>query len=201
MILIGQYDSPFTRRVGITMSLYGLAFTHNPWSVFGNADDLAKVNPLIRVPTLVLDNGEALIETSAIIDYLDGLVPPEKRLAPQVQPERYRMQNLVGLASGISDMAVRLFYEQRLHDVPSHTYVARLTRQITQTLQVLDAHLQHSEKLTQADIAVACMYRHLSECHPTLAVKGHYPSLEKHCAELEVTSVFIDISQAFIAPA
>jgi glutathione S-transferase len=201
VILIGQYDSPFTRRVGITMSLYGLRFEHKTWSVFGNADQLAKVNPLIRVPTLVLDSGEALIETAAIIDYLDGLVPLEKRLLPQQQPDRYRMQNVVSLASGISDMAVRLFYEQRLHDVPSEPYVARLTRQIEQTLSRLEAQSLGDQTLNQGNIAITCMYRHLSECHPTIAVKGRFPKIEKHCAHFESQPVFIAISQAFIAPA
>jgi glutathione S-transferase len=201
MILIGQYDSPFTRRVGITMRLYNLDFEHNTWSVFGNADDLAKVNPLIRVPTVVLDTGEALIETAAIIDYLDSLVAPEKRLLPQQQPERYRLQNIVALASGISDMAVRLFYEQRLHDVPSDIYVTRLSRQIAQTLEALEALPVRGPALTQADIAIACMFRHLSECHPGIAGKGRYLNLETHCAKLESLPVFIDISQAFIAPA
>jgi glutathione S-transferase len=201
MILIGQYDSPFTRRVGITMRLYNFAFEHNTWSVFGNADDLAKVNPLIRVPTLVLDTGEALIETAAIIDYLDSLVAAEKRLLPQQQPERYRIQNIVGLASGISDMAVRLFYEQRLHDVPSGMYVTRLSRQIAQTLEALEALPARGPALTQADIAIACMFRHLSECHPALVGKGRYTAIEMHCAKLEALPVFVDISQAFIAPA
>ncbi len=201
MILIGQYDSPFTRRVGITMSLYGLAFEHNTWSVFGNADDLAKINPLIRVPTLVLDSGEALIETAAIIDYLDSLVSADKRLLPQQQPERYRVQNVVSMASGVSDMAVRLFYEQRLHETPSDYYVKRLTRQLEQTLAVLDALPRAEGPMTQADIAITCMFRHLSECHPTIAGKGRYPTLEKHCAKYEALPIFVDISQAFIAPA
>jgi glutathione S-transferase len=201
MILIGQYDSPFTRRIGITMSVYDLTFEHRPWSVFGNSDELGAVNPLIRVPTLVLESGEALIETAAIIDYLDGLVPPENRLLPQRQPDRYRTQNTVSLASGISDMAVRLFYEQRLHDEPSKTYVARLTRQIEQTLTVLEARPVAHGPMTQADIAITCMFRHLSECHPAIAVKEHYPAIEKHCAVYESQQHFIDISQPFIAPA
>jgi glutathione S-transferase len=200
MILIGQYDSPFTRRVGITITLYGFTFEHNTWSVFGNADDLAKVNPLIRVPTLVLDSGEALIETGAIIDYLDSLVTPETRLLPQQQPERYRVQNVVSMASGVSDMAVRLFYEQRLHDTPSDYYVKRLTRQLEQTLEVLDSHPMTEAPMTQADIAITCMFRHLSECHPTIAGKGRYPALERHCEKYEALEVFIDISQPFIAP-
>ena len=208
MILIGQYDSPFTRRVGITLSTYGIPFEHNTWSVFGNAAELGKVNPLIRVPTLVLDTGEALIETAAIIDYLDSLVAPDKRLLPQTQPERYRVQQVVSLASGISDMAVRLFYELRLHDTPSEAYVARLTTQLTQALAALETDRAQRPpacwfggSMTQADIAVSCMYRHLSESHPKIAAKGIYPALEKHCSHFEAQQVFIDISQAFIAPA
>jgi glutathione S-transferase len=201
MILIGQYDSPFARRVGITLRLYGLAFEHNTWSVFGNADDLAAVNPLIRVPTLVLSSGEALIETAFIIDYLDSLVSSERRLLPQQQPERYRSQHVVSLATGISDMAVRLFYEQRLHDVPSDAYVTRLTRQIEQTLARLESLPLQERSLNQANIAVTCMYRHLSECHPALVSKRRYPQMEELCSRLEAQPVFIEISQPFIPPA
>jgi glutathione S-transferase len=80
MILIGQYDSPFVRRVAIALRLYGLPFEHRPWSTFGDADKIAPFNPLRRVPTLVLDDGEALIESMAILDYLDELVGPDKAM-------------------------------------------------------------------------------------------------------------------------
>jgi glutathione S-transferase len=75
MILIGQYDSPFVRRVGIALTLYDLPFEHRPWSTFGDADKIRPYNPLTRVPTLVLDDGEVLIESHSILDYLDSLVP------------------------------------------------------------------------------------------------------------------------------
>jgi glutathione S-transferase len=68
MILIGQYDSPFVRRVAIALKLYDIAYEHRPWSTFGDADRIAPFNPLRRVPTLVLDNGESLIESAAILD-------------------------------------------------------------------------------------------------------------------------------------
>src|SRR5689334_2329113 len=74
MFLIGQYDSPFVRRVAIALRLYGLSFEHRPWSTFGDADKIAPYNPLRRVPTLVLDDGEALIESAIILEYLDELV-------------------------------------------------------------------------------------------------------------------------------
>jgi len=208
MILIGQFDSPFTRRVGITLTLYGIAFEHRPWSIMGDADRLAEVNPLIRVPTLILSNCDVLIETSSIIDYLDSLVAPEKRLLPQTNPARYRMLKTVSVASGISDMAVRLFYEQRLHDAPSPSYMARITRQVEGALRVLEKERAGSgskywfdETLSQADIAITCMWRHLSESHPAIAVAANYPALSAHAARMEALPVFQKISQTFIAPA
>jgi glutathione S-transferase len=206
--LIGQFDSPFARRVGIVMRSYGIPFTHNRWSVFGNADELSRVNPLIRVPTLVLDDGTALIETAAIIDYLDTCVAPEKRMTPKSQPARLLDQRIISMASGVSDMAVRLFYEQRLHKQPSRVFVARITKQLAGALAWLesDRASRASETwfggaMTLADIAVTCTIRHLREAHSTLWDDATYPSLAKHCAHFEAQPVFQEISQPFIAPA
>src|SRR6187397_2062128 len=82
MILIGQYDSPFVRRVGIALTLYGLPFEHRPWSVFGDAEKVRQYNPLVRVPTLVLDDGLALVESGVILDYLDSRVPAAQAMLP-----------------------------------------------------------------------------------------------------------------------
>ncbi len=71
MILIGQFDSPFARRVAIALKLYGVEYEHRPWSIFSDADKIAPFNPLCRVPTLVLDFGDVLIESAMILDYLD----------------------------------------------------------------------------------------------------------------------------------
>ena len=89
MILIGQYDSPFVRRVGIALTLYDLPFEHRPWSTFGEADRIRPYNPLARVPTLVLDDGDVLIESHLILDYIDSLVPAARAMAPRAEPERH----------------------------------------------------------------------------------------------------------------
>src|SRR6476619_3182560 len=99
MILIGQYDSPFVRRTAIALRLYGLPFEHRPWSPFGEADKIAPYNPLRRVPTLVLDSGEALIESTASLDYLDELVGPDKAMLPAKGPERRRQLKICALAT------------------------------------------------------------------------------------------------------
>ena len=71
MILIGQYDSPFVRRVAIAMTLYGMTFEHRPWSTFGEGDLIAPFNPLRRVPTLVLDERTVIIDSAYIVDWID----------------------------------------------------------------------------------------------------------------------------------
>src|SRR4030088_2864108 len=100
MILIGQYDSPFVRRVAIGLRFYGLPFEHRPLSAFGEGGKIAPYNPLRRVPTLVLDNGEALIESTAILDYLDELAGPEKAVIESRGPERRQALTICALAAG-----------------------------------------------------------------------------------------------------
>jgi glutathione S-transferase len=67
MLLIGHYDSPFVRRIAVTLRTYGMAYDHEAWSTFGDADKIARHNPLRRVPTLVLDDGTVLVEVPAFL--------------------------------------------------------------------------------------------------------------------------------------
>src|SRR3954466_4401010 len=106
MILLGQYDSPFVRRVAITLHYYGLPFEHRPWSVWGDAEKIAQYNPLRRVPTLLLEDGTSLVETFAIIDPLDDLVAPERALLPRTGKRRRDGLRVAALAAGVADKAV-----------------------------------------------------------------------------------------------
>ena len=143
MFLIGQYDSPFVRRVAIAMRLYGMPFEHRPWSTFSNADKIAPYNPLHRVPTLVLDNGEALIESAAILDYLDEAVGPEKAMLPSRGEARRRQLRLCALATGLGDKAVSLVYERVLRFTgEAHAALFDAAR-----YPALAAHAAHCEQL------------------------------------------------------
>src|SRR5256885_3606678 len=138
MFLIGQYDSPFVRRVAIALRLYGLPFEHMPWSTFGDADKIAPYNPLRRVPTLVLGSGEALIESTAILDYLDDLVGPEDAMIAARGPGRYRGLKICALATGLADKGVSLLYERVLRKDASKIWVKRCHAQIGGVLDVLE---------------------------------------------------------------
>lgn len=208
MILIGQYDSPFTRRVGIALTLYGLRFEHRPWSVFGEAEQIRALNPLTRVPTLVLPDGTALTDSHAILDHLDSLVPEVEALFPRREPDRHRALRVAALATGIADKAVSLFYEQRLHDQPSEIWVDRCTGQIAAALKLLESERAtqttrwwFGNRLGHADIALACVLRHLGEAHPGLTVGADHPALRALCDQAEALSVFQAIAQPFIPPA
>lgn len=208
MILIGQYDSSYVRRVAIAMRLYGLAFEHRPWSVFGDAGKLQAVNPLMRVPTLVLDDGDIVADSASILDHLDGLVPADRRLVPQAGPARRHALKVMAFATGLADKGVSLFYELRLHETPSAGWVERCRSQILATLGALEADRANrtgdhwfDTAIGHADIAVACAWRHVGEAHPGLIDTAAYPALAAHCARLEALPVFREMSQPFAAPA
>jgi glutathione S-transferase len=207
MILIGQYDSPFVRRVAIAMRLYGIAFEHRPWSTFGDADKIAPYNPLRRVPTLVLDEGEALIESAMILDYLDDRVGPEKALIARSGDVRRRHLRICAFAMGLGDKAVSLLYEHVLRkDRQLELWVDRCKLQITGVLELLEKERAavrtpywFGERMGHADIAVACVLRLTEEAHPAL-FGDRYPALKAHSARCEALPQFQEIVQPLAPP-
>jgi glutathione S-transferase len=207
MILIGQYDSPYVRRVGIAATLYQLPFEHRPWSTFGDADKIRTFNPLLRVPTLVRDDGSVLVESATILDYLDHRVSPDKALVPRDGATRHESLRITAFATGAADKAVSLFYEQRMHAEASTTWVGRCRVQIGGVLALLDAERAATrttwwfgDALGHADIAVAVVMRFLREVHPGVLDAATYPALAAHAERAEALPVFQQISQPFDAP-
>jgi glutathione S-transferase len=201
MILIGQYDSPFVRRVGIALRLYGMPFEHNPLSSFRDAAALQAVNPLMRVPTLLLDNGEALVDSVTILDHLDE-VAGNAALLPRSGAARRGALRYMALALGVADKGVALFYERRMHAQVADAWEARILSQITATLAVVDQSLKgewFASAMTHADIAMACCWRFLSEAHPSMGLWA-YPALADHAGRMEKMAVFRDTYQAFMPP-
>jgi glutathione S-transferase len=207
MILIGQYDSPFVRRVAIALRLYELAFEHRPWSTFSDGDHIAALNPLRRVPVLVLDNGEVVIESGAILDYLDETVGRSRAMiASRGDPRRHALK-VCALATGLADKAVSLVYEQVLHQTASDQWVERCRTQIFATLDALEADRVGSvsrfwsgDAIGHADVAVACALRFTCDAHPGMFGAKRWPVLASHLATCEALPVFQEIAQPFNPP-
>lgn len=220
MILIGQYDSPFVRRVGIALALYGMAYEHWPWSVFADGERIAQYNPLRRVPTLVLDDGAVVIESAAILDHLDDLAGPERALIARSGPARRQALKVCALATGLCDKAVSLIYEAALHRETSGVWVARCRAQIGAALAMLEADRAgqgagqgaaqgaapggdwwFGAAPGHADIAVGCALRFLGDAHPGLFAAADFPALAAHAARCEALAPFRSIAQRFVPPA
>lgn len=204
MILIGQYDSPFVRRVAIAMRLYGFEYEHRPWSVFGDADKIAPINPLIRVPTLVTDDGEALLESAAILDWLDDLAGPDKALIARTGLERRKALRICALATGLADKAVSLVYERAIHDRVTPMWIERCRTQIGGVLNALEADRAarsgewwFGDSIGHADIAAACVLRFVGEAHADVVDLQGWPTLAAHAARCEALAVFQSIAQPF----
>ena len=207
MILVGQYDSPFVRRVAIALQLYGLAYEHRPWSTFGDADRIARYNPLRRVPTLVLDDGEVLIDSAAILDHLDEVVGPSKALIAPSGPARRQALKICALATGLADKAVSLVYERALHQQTSQQWTDRCVSQIVGVLEALQADrggrstaFWFGEAIGHADIAVACVLRFTGEAHSALFDVTRWRALATHASRCEALAPFQAIAQRFIPP-
>ncbi|WP_437298317.1 glutathione S-transferase family protein [Sorangium sp. So ce426] len=204
MILIGQYDSPFVRRVAVALQHYGLAYEHRPWSVWADAESIAKYNPLRRVPVLVTDGGEPLVESAAILDALDDLVGPDRALLPRSGEARRAGLRISALATGLADKAVSLLYEHvlRTGERRSPVWVERCTAQIGETLDLLERERAARRgdtwwlgAFSHADIAVACALRFASEAHPALTDAARRPALAAHAARCEALPVFAAVVQ------
>jgi glutathione S-transferase len=204
MILIGQYDSPFVRRVAIAMRRYGIAYEHRPWSVFADAAKIAEYNPLRRVPTLVLDDGVVLVESYAILDTIDEMVGPERALLPRSGPVRREGLRIMSLATGFADKAVSLYLETFLRTAPSESWMTRCKSQIADTLDMLDADRAHrksewwlGDTLSHVDITVACALCHTREAHPGFFDAARWPALARHAARSDELEEFRAIYQPF----
>ena len=197
MILIGQYDSPFVRRVAIALVHCGLPFEHRPWSVWGNAAQIAEHNPLIRVPTLLLDDGSVLVESFSILDSIDELVGPERALLPAAGLERRDGLRVASLSTGICDKAVSLLYSSLDLITASKVWVDRCQQQILATFGVLEAERAARStrywlgaSLSHADIAFACAFRFTSEAHAGLFDLSQFARLAAHAEVCEALPEF-----------
>lgn len=183
MILVGQFDSPFVRRVAVTLHHYDMPYTRNTMSVITDAAEMARINPLGRVPSLILENGEVLIDSNAIADHLEEVAGDRADLIPSAGEERRRVLRLVAASCGIVDKAIAVVYENLFHE-PQHASRAWLDRcegQVTHTLRYLESHITGTwiagDRFSQADIMTGAMLGYLTLRLPALFPRTSLPRL------------------------
>ncbi|HXW19286.1 MAG TPA: glutathione S-transferase [Roseiarcus sp.] len=166
MQLIGMLDSPYVRRVAIALMRLGLPFEHRPLSIFRNIDEFRAINPMLKAPTLVADDGTVLMDSSLIIDYAEGLASGAPRLTPSAPAARLRSYRLNGLALAVKEKAVQLHYERALRpsEKQHEPWLARVRGQLDAGLEALESEARQTrtwlidEGPMLADITVATAY-------------------------------------------
>jgi glutathione S-transferase len=211
MLLIGMCDSPFVRRVAVTLKLLGLPFEHANWSVGRDFDRIREFNPLGRVPTLVTRDGLKLAESAAILDYLDELVGPDRALLPRAGAERRAALNFMALATGAAEKGALQVYERvfRPEEKRHAPWVERCHAQMSAALAALDRAVGErgvsqwlvGRRMTQADITAACAFTFLDDALRIAADRVMYASLATLAARCESLPAFQETRLAFHPPA
>ena len=196
MRLVGNYDSPFVRRVAIALHHYGLPFDRQIISVFMDFDEMLETNPLGKVPALRLDDGETLIDSRIILDYLEGMVADDRRLLPVEEPERRRVLGTEAVALGLAEKSVELRIElyRKNPSARDPEWVSRLESQVVSALGWLESRNSafrfHGDSLTLPDLTTAAAFTYLRHKLPDVVPQGKYPSLEGKNAHCESLSAF-----------
>ena len=196
-VLYGRHASPFVRRVAVTMRLYGLAYRHVPLMPFGpDKAELAKFNPIARVPALQLANGEMLIDSAAILNYLDQLAGPERALTPAAGPARRRVLTLLAVAHGANEKLVAALYERhfRPREAQHAPWLSLCDKQVRDGLGWLnEAYLGPwftGAGMTQADITVAVFWLFGRAKRPRFFASLGCARLEQLAERLQATPEF-----------
>ncbi len=199
MELIGMLDSPFVRRVAVTAQFLGIPYEHNPLSIFKGYDEFRKVNPLVKVPTLICDDGQMLVDSTLIIDYLQSLSDTDKKLMPQSGTEYIRALRIIGVSLVAMEKVVQLIYErlQRPREVQHKPWITRLDQQLRGALNQMEASAGDGSswffggEIMQADITAAIAWRFVRHAAPRRISADDYPGLVAFSTRAEALPQFV----------
>ena len=198
MRLIGLFDSPYVRRVAISLRAMGLPFDHEPLSVFRDFDRFAAVNPIVKAPTLIADDGTMLIDSTLILDYLDRVALPGRRLVPEDPAAFLALQRIIGLALAACEKTVQIVYENKLRPAEKQyrPWLDRVEGQLLAAYDLLEAAyaaMPAATRLMQADITAAVAWRFTAGVLPGVIAPARCPALAALSAEAEARPEFLSV--------
>ena len=201
MRLIGNYLSPYVRRVAVSLNVLDLPFQFDEVMVFKEPERVQAHNPITRIPTLLLDDGEALVESYAILDAIDEMVEPSRRLTPATGKERRHVMKITAIGQAVMDKARWSFYETRFHPTEKvhQPWIDHNDAQALSGLAFLDelageaggdGWLAGSDRMSQADITAAVAFTFSRKVRSALAVEQKAPNLARFAARCEAMEHF-----------
>ena len=198
MILIGMLDSPYVRRVAVSLKLMRVPFEHRAVSVFRHMDEFRKVNPVVKAPTLVADDGTMLMDSTLILDHVESTLPEARRLMPSDPAARLAALHVLGLALAATDKGVAIVYEHERRP-PEKVHAPWLDRVVEQAntacaeLEKIAAKARPwigGAKIGAADVMTACSWRFNQSMNGKDIPAARYPALAALSARAEALAEF-----------
>jgi glutathione S-transferase len=197
MRLIGMLDSPYVRRVAISLQLLDLRFEHEPLSVFRTFSQFAAINPVVKAPTLVCDDGTVLMDSTLILEYAETIAPGPRRLLPSDVSARRSALRVIGLALAACEKSVQVVYEQmRPPDKRHDAWSERVTGQLLAACDGLEAALvraplpAESATIGQDGLSAAVAWQFIQQMMAERVPAGRYPALAQLSARAEALAEF-----------
>lgn len=197
MKLIGMLDSPYVRRVAISLQLLGLRFEHEALSVFRHFDEFRRINPVVKVPTLVCDDGTVLMDSTLILQYAEALARPRSLLPAGTDALAHDLR-LTGLALMAAEKAVQILYERGLRppEKQHEPWLERVSTQLLGALQALEDEVAREpldlapQAITQAAVAIAVAWDFAQRRAGDLVPAARFPALAGLSARAEALPAF-----------
>ena len=185
MQLIGMLDSPYVRRVAVSLQLLGLPFEHRSISVFRGFDAFQQINPVVKAPSLVCDDGEVLMDSGLILEYAEALAAPGRSLMPADISARQHALRTLGLALAACEKSVQIVYERNIRPPEKQhaPWLQRVAGQMHAALQLLEADVQQRGlaarpgRIDQAVLTTAVTWRFALALVPDQFGEADYPAL------------------------
>jgi glutathione S-transferase len=196
MKLIGMLDSPYVRRVAISAKRLGIDLEHESVSVFRHFEQFQQINPVVKAPTLILDDGTVLMDSTLILDYLQAA--SGKSLLPTDLKQRAHALRLIGLSLAACEKAVQLYYERNLRpaDIQYQPWVERVESQLAAAFTALEQELEQNGlptdgTVTQAGISLAVAWSFTDLVVPDQIDTQRYRHIAQYTAYAETLEAFV----------
>ena len=199
MQLIGMLDSPYVRRVAVSLRLMGLPFERQALSVFRTYAQFSAINPVVKAPTLVCADGTVLMDSSLILDYAEHLPGLRRSLMPATLTARQRTLRVTGLALAACEKAVQIVYEHALRppDKQHAPWLDRVSEQMRAACAELEAELVRAplacteDTIDQGGVCAAVVWDFMQRTLPQgIPAAAHYPALAAYSMQAEALPAF-----------
>ncbi|HZA94842.1 MAG TPA: glutathione S-transferase [Burkholderiaceae bacterium] len=199
MRLVGMLDSPYVRRVAISLQLLRVPFEHASISVFRTFEQFRPINPVVKAPTLVCDDGTVLMDSTLIIEYAEALADCGKSLMPVDIAERQHALRVIGLALAACEKSVQIIYERQLRPAEKlhEPWVSRVKGQLLAAYEALESEERRSplsvtsETINQAGLSAAVAWHFTQQTLPEVVAAERYPALTALSSKAEALAEFV----------